>query len=1175
MAKRKRTRQLDERDETLRPRRPRRAKRLLRRFGLLLLLLVGLVAAAPTIVSRTSLRDTLLVGQLPSGWSITSQQASLGWMSSQTLTGVTLTDAEGKLMLTVESLKLSKPLFSLAMNQTDLGKVEVVRPVATLETRPGGSNWEDFLLTLQQTTGGQPTQQLASSHGTPQLAIEIVDGSVRGIDRFTGLQWLLDAANVTAEIGEAMQINGSAQLATEQPAQRGQIKFRWQPGKEGKQQAEILAERLPLGPLAPWLARVVPGAQLAGALSADAQLSWRADPQRGLLLETTGRLETRQFDFLADVLSGDRLRWQQMTAPWKLRVADDLLTIEQLTVDSDWVQLEATGSLTLAELDTLGLDNLPQRATKISGTVDLAQLAAILPRTMQLRQGVRIDAGKLEFDAGGQPEGEHTAWQATASLQNVVGTDGQRQIRWQEPIEVAVRLRETPAGPQLEQMTLSAPFAQAKIQTNQEAIEGEFELDLAQLSQELSQFIDLETWQLRGLGEGTFTLTRQTNQPLTRPANQQFTVAANVALTDLHVAEAERIVWSDPKLQIELLATGTEQDFTPRAIATGKIELRGPRDHFEAELLEPVDLSAPQQPWLVQVDGNGPLALWAGRLRPWVASVPERVEGDAHLRAKLRVAGDAVHVIESKGSVVGLRVDGDGLAIDEPRVKFAGDVRWDRQTGSLQTREMQLLGSSFSFRARDIEIALAAQGTPTARGSVAFRADLERLAAMARLVGQSTTTWPRGTAVGQLQLASSAEQLQADFGVKVEQLELARTTAANGAVYGRPEIVWSEPQLEVTGVAKYVMANDRVEFDDLQVHGQTLQLNSSLSIDRLSTEGLLQASGLVEYASEELAKLMASYAGQGIQLQGDRQVRFQINGPLFNETAHWSQRWSGTAEAGWASAGAYGLMLGGGRLQGTLRDGQLQMEPLDIAVGQGRLTAQPLVRLTQGAEQIVLPKGPLVTNVAISPEVSETLLKYVAPILAGATRAEGQFSIELDQAEVPFSKPEQARIQGRLTAHRLSVSPGPMMNQLVTLISQIEALTKRKQFMQTATSPRNKSFLTMTERQVDFQVVEGRVYHRNLEFLIDDVPVRSRGSVGFDQTLALEIEVPIQEKWIASEPALRGFAGQSLKIPIYGTFQKPKIDERAVADLSKQLLQGAATQAIGDELHRQFNKLFE
>ena len=178
----------------------KRIGRLLRRLGLLLLLLVGLVAAVPTIVSRTSLRDTLIASQLPSGWSLESQQASLGWMSGQTLTGVTLTDGEGRPMLTVELVTLSKTLVSLAMNQKQLGKLEIVRPVATLETHASGSNWEDFLLAMDS---NKPTsnhdQQLASSQSKQHIEIEIVDGSVRGIDLATKQNWLLDAANVTAE----------------------------------------------------------------------------------------------------------------------------------------------------------------------------------------------------------------------------------------------------------------------------------------------------------------------------------------------------------------------------------------------------------------------------------------------------------------------------------------------------------------------------------------------------------------------------------------------------------------------------------------------------------------------------------------------------------------------------------------------------------------------------------------------------------------------------------------------------------------------------------------------------------------------------------------------------------------------------------------------------------------
>jgi len=1178
MAKRKRHSETTETTAHARP--PRRSKRFLRRMGLLLLLVIGVLVAAPTIVAHTALRDTLLGKSLPAGWQIESQQASLGWVSSQTLAGVKITDAEGNLLLTVESITLPRSLITLAASQSDLGKLQLVRPTAYVETRVNGSNWEDFLVALQQQTQEQAKQNTTSTQTQTHVQLEVVDGAVRGFDRDTQRQWSLSEANLSATVGDATEVTGSARLATEQRPQPGQIKFRWQPDANGQQQLELLAEDLPLEPLEPWLSRLVPGAELAGTLSTDAQLTWTIDPQHGLLLETTGRLEANQLELTAAALAGDHLRSQRLIAPWKIQVVGEQLTLEQLAIDADWAKFEASGLLTLTELRELSLSKLPKSETKLTGKIDLAQLAAMLPRTLQLRQGVRIDAGQLQFNFAGKPDGDRPTWQATASIQNVVGqnvagqdvagTDGRRQIRWDEPIHLAVQLQATPTGPQVERLTLTAPFAKAEVQTQRDAITGEFELDLNEFSRELGQFVDLQTWQLRGLGEGTFTLSRQ--------ANQQFTAEAKVDLTDLHVAQSGQLLWTEPKLHVDLNATGTQHKLSPRAIIAGQVELRGPRDVFTLQLLQPVDLQTEKQTWNVQVEGNGPLELWAGRLRPWLTSVPQRLEGDAHLRAELEIATDAIHVKSSQGSVVQLRVESDTLTIDEPRVEFSGDASWNRQTGSLVTHEMQLMGSSLSFRARDVAVALAAQGAPTARGSVAFRADLERLAAMAGLVGQTTATWPRGNVAGQLQLSSDAQQLQANFNAKAQQLELVRTTASSGAVYGRPEILWTEPQLEVTGKAKYLLADDRIELEQLQVNGKTLRLNGSAILDQLSSAGLLQANGLVEYDPAELAKLVASYGGQGIQLQGDQQVRFQVAGPLFESgngvPKHWSERWQATAEAGWSSAALYGLPLSSGKLQGTLRDGQLQIAPLDVAIGQGRLTASPRAILTPGAEQIFLPKGLLISNVAISPEVSETMLKYVAPILAGATRAEGQFSIDLDQTEVPLAKPEQAHVQGRLAVHRLNISPGPMVAQLATLIKQVESLTKGKQFLQTSAAPRNKAILTVSERQIDFKVVEGRVYHRNLEFLIDGVPVRSSGSVGFDQTLALVIEVPIQDQWIEREKALRSLAGQSLRIPIYGTFQKPKIDKRAVANLSAQLLQGAASQAIGDELNRQFDKLF-
>jgi len=95
-----------------------------------------------------------------------------------------------------------------------------------------------------------------------------------------------------------------------------------------------------------------------------------------------------------------------------------------------------------------------------------------------------------------------------------------------------------------------------------------------------------------------------------------------------------------------------------------------------------------------------------------------------------------------------------------------------------------------------------------------------------------------------------------------------------------------------------------------------------------------------------------------------------------------------------------------------------------------------------------------------------------------------------------------------------------------------------------------------------------------LEFLVDGVPVRSSGSVGLDQSLDFVLELPIQDKWLRKHRALQSLSGQVIRIPIQGTLEKPRVDNRAVADLSKHLLQGVAERVLGDEINRQLKKLF-
>jgi len=101
------------------------------------------------------------------------------------------------------------------------------------------------------------------------------------------------------------------------------------------------------------------------------------------------------------------------------------------------------------------------------------------------------------------------------------------------------------------------------------------------------------------------------------------------------------------------------------------------------------------------------------------------------------------------------------------------------------------------------------------------------------------------------------------------------------------------------------------------------------------------------------------------------------------------------------------------------------------------------------------------------------------------------------------------------------------------------------------------------------------VYHQNMEFQIGDISLRSQGSVGFDQTVSLTLQIPIQDAWVAKEPVLAGLKGQSLQVPVGGTLTHPQMDQRALAQLTGQLIQKGAGQAVGNELNKALDKFLK
>jgi hypothetical protein len=274
-------------------------------------------------------------------------------------------------------------------------------------------------------------------------------------------------------------------------------------------------------------------------------------------------------------------------------------------------------------------------------------------------------------------------------------------------------------------------------------------------------------------------------------------------------------------------------------------------------------------------------------------------------------------------------------------------------------------------------------------------------------------------------------------------------------------------------------------------------------------------------------------------------------------------------QLGWDSANVVGIEIGRADVPLSIQNGQFRSKT-SIPVSQGAMRWD--LESNVGGDPIVIRQAPemVLENVAITPQMCQGWLKYVAPLLADVTSVQGQLSLQIDRAEIIPTDSLRQTIAGELLVQGATVGPGPLADQLLGIVQQIRTLRKG-----TAGQPSGPSgsWLQMPEQRIQFAVDQGRVAHRNLQIQAGDVVINTAGSVGIDGDIELTASVPIQKDWIDGTPALASLAGQQIQFPIKGTLQKPQVDFQAFTSIGRQVAEAAVQGVLKNQLDRGLNKL--
>ncbi|MFV1966300.1 MAG: hypothetical protein ACC628_12825 [Pirellulaceae bacterium] len=1153
---------------------------------------------APTLIALSPLKQHLV------GWAtrefdgnVSVGSASLGWLSPVEVEGLVAEDSSGTRLAEISSLRTEKTLASLLLQRTELGVIYLQRPHIRCELRADGSNVEDALQAWLEA----PKTQTA----TIGVELKIEDGVIEAAETATGRQWTVDDLDLLLTIPSGGAVPATLQLQAQVTEGEGvratlEVEGQWQPpagpgdGGLGKGNLSVRTSALPLGLPAAVLKRLVPQLHLTGLLTSDVQLAWQGDDQQ----VRVAQMDVEELTWTDPTWMGsDRLFIPLLRVTGEATRAGDTWRLRDFAVTSAVARLSASGtgavpSLAAGDWSRPILRAVSQAQLQADGSVDVAQLAAMMPHTLRIRQGTRISSGEVSLKFSSEPLSDGHRWSGRLLAENLAAVYQDRRIAWKQPIEVRLAARRNQGAITLDQLEWVSSFlsliAQGSLAEGSLSLEG----DLARFRAEASQFIELGDLQLKG--------KLQAKMDWRGDRQGRVVLDGQGTADDFQLVAKKGRPWREQRLAIRIGGTARTNQDGLFLLDDGNLELKSGMDQLTLDLLEPMTIRSAAS-WPVRLRVVGDISRWMSRIQAAVPLDGWDLDGALDLEATARVSPKRLALSVTRCSIQDLYGRVAGLDIAEPMMQLEAQGEWDRTGGQFRLQKGTLASTSVAMRVNDV--LLAVTGTSIAiHGQSSYRIQLERVGEWFGNTGAGLLRRVSGEATGQVRLsyadhattmACTAEVK--DFTYQFNADSQSGPAAATNRNRTSPT-VWHEPKLELTVNGNYNATRDTLQFSTIRVAGQSLDVSAQGQVSELQDRCVVQLDGQIAYDLERMIEQFGRRFAGRVRFVGRDTRPFSLNGPLFAASAKAGptagtmrqastvgrsvaavpSTWAlaglrGDASVSWQAAAIEGIPVGPGTLDTRLEDGILVASPMDFDVSGGSVSLAPRLLLNQNPMVLTLPSGSVAERVRLSPEMCRGWLKYVAPLVADAASAEGTFSVTLDKTIVPVAQPSNGEIQGTLSVHSARIGPGPLSRELLTIATQIKSIVDGRPL--SATGSPSDRWIELPQQNVSFTMVDRQVHHQGLQFVVDDVVIRTRGSVALDQSLNLIAEVPIRDEWVARNRYLASLRGQVLQLPIQGTLKNPRVDGGALARLGQQTLGGAATRMLEQELNRGLQRL--
>jgi len=581
-------------------------------------------------------------------------------------------------------------------------------------------------------------------------------------------------------------------------------------------------------------------------------------------------------------------------------------------------------------------------------------------------------------------------------------------------------------------------------------------------------------------------------------------------------------------------------------LETAQLQIEAGSDALAVRLTEPVSEFLRAQAWPLEVHSQGQLTRWPGRLAPLVRVKDCTAGGTYELLAGVVVSADSVALQQARFTADNLELRSPTWWIREPRVEANLTGQWDWALRRLELPSATIACAAFSIQANQFLCAVPAQGPVQLTGLLSWQAALDRLQSWFLTDPKKTPNWRMaGRLRGQAQFRQSGGLIAGQAEGQIQDLDVVHHSGQR----------YQEREVRFTLRGDYNDVSRSVHIEQAEFGSPTVRVAGSGKIANLSSQPELQLTGQIDYDMARFSQFLRSVVGEGIRLGG------QGFSPIAYRGVWGSDQSVASGTLGWSWAQVYGFEFGPGELRASLVNGVLDVKPLDLECNQGRVHLHPRFHLAPQAKELTFEPGRVVDQVRITPAMCSGLLQYVAPLLAGVTSAQGLISIDLEGCRLPLTNRPglihwyETEIAGKLVIHSAQIGPGHLIQEIARLLG------------------RSTPAYLIRESVIPFRMTQGRIYHQQMELAFNELTVRSYGSVGLDESLAMVVELPVPPAWLQGRLLGTALKDQTIKLPISGFLRRPQIDRTAFDQAARQFLQNAAQNVFQDQMNKQLERL--